>query len=161
MAVVSSIFIDFRRFHEITKNSLFFMDLYVFLKISHDFLHLHGFQGPEVSRPLPTFAAEMMALKKFYSIPDGCCFIDFHRFPKISWEYINFNHFHGFVWISWDFIWFRAFPWMSGARGFAAFATVCHRDDALRETLTRSQMAAVSSIFAMEALSCFWLLALL
>ena len=48
LAAFSSIFMDFPGFHEISWISCIFMDIYVFLRISRDFIRFHGFQGPEV-----------------------------------------------------------------------------------------------------------------
>ena len=61
--------------------------------------------------------------------------------------------FHRFSWISEDFMRFYGFPWIS--RDFMDFhrfrcprsQDVCKRNDSLKETFTRSQLAAVSSIF--------------
>ena len=41
-------------------------------------------QGSEVSRPVAAFADGMLPLKNLHSIPEGCCFTDFQRFPEIS-----------------------------------------------------------------------------
>ena len=60
---------------------------------------------------------------------------------------MEFMHFHGFICISKDFIRFHEISWISGVGGFAASANVCHRDDASKETFTRFQLAAFSSIF--------------
>ena len=42
---------------------------------------------------------------------------------------------------------FHEISWISGVGGFAASAKLCKRNDAPKETFTRSQLAAVSSIF--------------
>ena len=46
-----------------------------------------------------------------------------------------------------DFRGFHEISWLSGVGGFAASADVCGRDVAPKETFTRFQLAAVSSIF--------------
>ena len=59
---------------------------------------------------------------------------------------MDFMHFHGFICISNDFMRFHEISWISGVGGFAASATLCRRDDAPKETFTRSQLAAISSL---------------
>ena len=49
-----------------------------------------------------------------------------------------------FLGVSYDLV---HFPLISRARGFAVCGGLCRLDDAPKETVTRFQMAAVSSIF--------------
>ena len=107
LAAVSSIFMDFRGFHRFIDSSnhriwrlgwlarlgwagwLF----HRFSWISGDFMRFHGFQGSEVSRPLPTFANGMMPLKKPLLDPS---WLLFHRFSWISEDFIDFMYFMHF-----------------------------------------------------------------
>ena len=51
-------------------------------------MRFHGFQGSEVSRPLPPFVTEMMALKK--PLLDSSWLL-FHRFSWISEDFMRFH----------------------------------------------------------------------
>ena len=62
-------------------------------------------------------------------------------------DFIDFMHFYRFICISKDFMRFHKISWISGVGGFAASANVFHRDGAPKETFTRFQLAAFSSIF--------------
>ena len=50
----------------------------------------HGFQVSKVKNSVAALAAEML-----HSISVGCYFIDFHRFPRISCDFVDFHAFCG------------------------------------------------------------------
>ena len=103
--------------------SSIFIDFQGFPEI---FIGFHGFQGPEVRSLCRHFANGMMALKKPLLDPSWLLF------QRFSW--ISFLKFHRFLGIS-------------GARGSQPVPTFCKRNDAPKETFTRSQLAAISLIF--------------
>ena len=114
-----------------------------FICISKDFMRFHDFRGRGFrglcgrnDAPKETFTRSQLAA--FSSI-----FIDFRGFHEISWISCIFIDLYVFLRISWDFMRFHDFR----GRGLAASADVWGRNDAPKETFTRSQLAAVSSIF--------------
>ena len=93
LAAVSSIFIDFWRFHAISWNSSIFMDFDVFLRISYDFVDFLWISRARGSQPLPPFAIGMMPLKK--PLLDSSWLL-FHRFSSISEDLMRFHKIHAF-----------------------------------------------------------------
>ena len=126
LAAFSSIFMDFRWFHEISWISCIFIDLYVFPWISWDFMGFHDFRG----RRFAAFANGMMPLKKPLLDPS---WLLFHRFLWISEDFIDSSN-HRFWrrgwlaklgWAGWlaissifvDLRGFHEISWISGVGG--------------------------------------------
>ena len=106
----------------------YFIDFHGFSKYFMRFYAFSSISLANVKGPVPAFADEMLPLKKPLRDP--------------SWLL-----FHRFLWISYYFIRYHGFPTISSVQCQQACAGLFGRDAAPKENFTRSQLAAISSIF--------------